>query len=49
METTVNAELLSVLFNRNHFYDYAKTESPIERFVIDHIIKFLSPETKIEV
>ncbi len=49
MGTNVNTEFLATLFNRSHFYDYAKTESPIERFVIDHIIKFLSPDTQIEV
>ena len=45
----MNTDLLLQLLNKNHSYDYAKTESPIERFLLNHIIKFLSIDTKVEV
>lgn len=34
--------------HKNHLYEYEKIGSPIESFLLDHIIKFLSPETKIQ-
>lgn len=45
----MDTELLGLLLNKNHSYDYTKTESPIERFLLNHILKFLDKETKVEV
>ena len=35
-------------FNTNHLYDYNLIESPIESFFVQHITKFLKPDTRIE-
>lgn len=43
----MNYELLLQFLNESHCYDYAKIESPIEEFLLNHVLKFLKKETKV--
>lgn len=40
-------EFIGKFFSTNHGYEYDKVESPIEEILLNHITKFLSPDTEI--
>ena len=44
----MNEEAFNSIFNNTHSYGYDKIESPIEEFFLNHIIKYISPDTKVK-
>lgn len=40
-------KIVNLIFNNNHSYDNEKIESPIEQILLNHLIKFLHPETEV--